>query len=144
MMYLTENLRRKGEMRSRLGFTLLELLVVVAVVAILVAIALPSYSAHIRKGRRAAAETHLMDIAQRQQQYFLDTRGYASSVAALNLATPSDVSDYYVISITTAAGPPPAFTAKATPDPAKDQAVDLGGAALTVDSTGAKSPAGAW
>jgi len=128
----------------RKGFTLLELMIVIIVVAVLAGIALPSYQEHLRKGRRASAEAHLMDIAQRQQQYFHDVRGYASTLAALNMSTPADVGNFYTIAIVTAGGPPPTFAASATPKSGTGQDKDLGGAALSVDSGGTKLPAGAW
>ena len=59
--------------RSR-GFTLIELMMAIAIIAILAAIAYPAYQKHLAKGRRAAAQAYLMDIAQREQQYFLDQR----------------------------------------------------------------------
>ena len=94
---------------------------------------------------RASAEAHLMNISQRQQQYLLDRRGsYASTVAALNVPTPTDVAALYTIAIATTAGPPPTFSASATPIAGKTQAKDLGGVALTIDNTGAKGPSGAW
>jgi type IV pilus assembly protein PilE len=124
------------------GFTLLEILTVVVIVGILAAIALPAYQEQIRKQRRATAETHLMDIAAHQQTYLLDSRGYAPDLATLSMTTPSEVSQYYTISVTNSAGPPPTFTITATPTGA--QAADLGGAALTIDNSGAKTPSGAW
>src|ERR1700692_1909111 len=81
----------------RAGFTLIELMIAVAVVAIVAMIAIPSYKAQMVKGRRSSAEAALLDIAQREQQYLLDARGYAYSVAALNTTTPVNVSNYYTI-----------------------------------------------
>ena len=87
-------------MRQHIGFTLIELLIVLAVVAILALIALPSYQAQIRKGHRAAAQSYMMDLAQRQAQYLLDARAYASTEAALGYTTtPPDVAPYYTIGI---------------------------------------------
>ena len=124
------------------GFTLLELTIVVVIVAILVSIAYPSYVAQIRKSRRASAESHLMDIAARQQQYLFDSRSYAASLAVLNMTTPSDVAAAYTITITVGGGLPPSFTIAATP--MGTQVLDLGGAVLTIADSGAKTPVGAW
>jgi type IV pilus assembly protein PilE len=125
------------------GFTLIELMIAIAVVAILAMIALPTYTAQIVKGRRSAAEAALLDIAQREQQYLLDARSYAYSVAALNTTTPVDVLAYYTISICPcpAPVPPVIFTAIATPIAGTAQAND---AVLTIDQTGAKTPANLW
>src|SRR4051794_24717847 len=102
-MTITHNNRRgygsymtSGFPRRR-GFTLLELVIVVVVVAILASVALPGYQDQVRKSRRASAQSHLLDIAQREQQYLLDARSYASTIAALNMSTPADVFAYYTI-----------------------------------------------
>jgi type IV pilus assembly protein PilE len=124
------------------GFTLIDVLITVAIVAILSAIAYPSYQSAMRKSHRAAAESHLADVAQRQQQYLLDQRSYASSVSTLGMTTPATVTPYYTIAVAVVAGPPPSFTASATPIGA--QAGDLSGQALTISNTGAKGPYGAW
>src|SRR5713226_435178 len=79
------------------GFTLIELTIAVAVVAILAMIAIPTYTAQMVKGRRSSAEAALLDIAQREQQYLLDARSYAYSVTALNTTTPANVLAYYTI-----------------------------------------------
>jgi type IV pilus assembly protein PilE len=124
------------------GFTLIEILIVVAIVGILAAIAYPSYQSAMRKNNRAAAESYLGDVAQRQQQYLLDQRSYASGVSTLGVAPPASVTPYYTIAIAVAAGPPPGFTASATP--IGSQAADLSGQQLTITNTGAKGPSGAW
>jgi len=121
------------------GFTLIEIMVVVAIVAILAAIAIPSYQAHLRKGRRANAESFLSDVASRQQQYMLDARGYAlggTAVADLGMAVPTDVSTYYTVTVTPAAATtPPTFTVTAAPIASSSQAPD---GTLSIDNTGAK------
>jgi type IV pilus assembly protein PilE len=126
------------------GFTLLEVMIVCVIVGVLAAIVLPAYQDQMRKSRRASAQSHLMDIAAKEQAYFLDTRGsYSSSLSTLHITTPTDVSAYYTITVTPAAGPPPTFVANATAT--GSQVKDLGtGVDLTIDSTGAKLPAGKW
>jgi type IV pilus assembly protein PilE len=126
------------------GFTLIELMMAVAVVAILTMIAIPTYSNQMIKGRRSAAEAVLLDIAQRQQQYFLDSRAYAPDVATLlgtATATPANVRAYYTVTTAPGAGLPPTFTATATPLAGTAQAGDV---ILIIDNTGAKLPVGVW
>ena len=131
------------------GFTLIELMVTVAVVAILAAIAFPSYAMFMKKSRRGDAEATLMDLAQRQQQYLLDTRTYAPNWNTLVPALPADVSAYYNIqfcqtSATCPAAPggaPPTYAIVATPIAGSPQDGD---STLTLDYTGVKSPASVW
>lgn len=116
-------------------------MVTCAIVAILVAIAVPSYALFMKKSRRGDAEATLMDIAQREQQYLLDARAYAPDVATLNTTVPVDVSAFYTITINLGAGPPPGFTVSATPIAGSVQAGDY---TLTLDNTGVKSPTTVW
>jgi type IV pilus assembly protein PilE len=124
------------------GFTLIELMIAVAVVGILASVAYPSYMDQVRKGRRADAQATLMDIASRQQQMLLDTRSYGATVAALNVSVPASVSNNYTIAIlapaTTALAPVPSFSATAAPR--GGQAADKCGT-LGINETGAKTAA---
>jgi type IV pilus assembly protein PilE len=144
---------RQGEQMTRQtdnmgrGFTLIELMVTVAIVAILTTIAYPLYLHQLVEGRRSAAEATLMDIAQREQQYILDQRQYAGGADAsavstnLNVTIPSNVTQFYSVSVNATAGPPPGFTATATPIAGTAQASDV---TLTIDQTGSKQPTGIW
>lgn len=125
----------------RNGFTLIELMIVVAIVAILAAIAFPSYQEHMKKAHRAAAQSFLMDVAQRQQQYLMDSRSYAADLATLTMTMPTEVSTYYTVTVAAQAGPPPAFTVTATPRPGTVQASDP---TLTLDNLGTKTPSTVW
>jgi len=123
------------------GFTLMELMIVVVIVALLTMIAVPSYAIFMKKSRRGDAEATLMDIAQREQQYLNDARAYAPNVAALNTTVPADVLAYYTVTIVPGAGPPPTFTVTAVPIATSPQAGDY---TLTLDNTGVRGPAAAW
>jgi type IV pilus assembly protein PilE len=133
--------------RRLLGFTLIELMVTVAIVAILAAIALPAFMDQIRKSRRAAAQSVLMEAAAKEHQVFLDMRSYASAgnagamaAAPLRVNVPSDVTSYYDldIAVTTPAAAPPTFTARAVPK--GGQANDKCGT-MTLTETGSKTAA---
>ena len=75
------------------GFTLIELMIVVAIVGILAGIAYPSYMEHMRKGNRAKAQAFLMDVAQRQQNYLIVHRQYAGSLTQLGFTDASGALD---------------------------------------------------
>ena len=73
-------------MQRSSGFTLIELMITVAIVSILVAVGLPSYQAHMIKAVRSQGQQFLLDLAQREEQYFLDARWYASGIATASTA----------------------------------------------------------
>src|SRR3954463_15878628 len=125
------------------GFTLIELMVALGVVAILAAIAYPTYQDHMRKGRRAAAQAFLVEAASRQQQYLIDARTYAvgdGAIAALNLSVPAEVGPFYTLSVEPAAATnPPTYRLVATPASGTTQAPD---GVLTLDQEGARARGG--
>jgi type IV pilus assembly protein PilE len=70
----------------RRGFTLIELMITVAIVAILAAVALPAYKEQIARGRRTDAETVLLDAAQYMQRYYAANNTYNGTNPAPDLA----------------------------------------------------------
>lgn len=130
-------------MRYQRGFTLIELMIVVVIVGLLAVIAVPSYRQHVIKSNRAAAEGFMLKAANQQEQYMLDARQYATSLAALNLTAPAEVSRNYAVTVSANnAATPPSYTITATPNNAS---VDPTCGTLTLDQLGAKTPAaGCW
>lgn len=64
------------------GFTLIELMITVAIVGILAAVAYPAYTSHVAKGRRAECRSGLMQAMQQQERYFTQYNAYAPFGAA--------------------------------------------------------------
>ena len=123
-------------MKYSKGFSLIELMIVVVIVGIISAIAIPQYSQYVIRGNRAAAQSFMLDVSNREKQYMLDARSYADSLATLVMTPPVDVSRNYTITIAAPAGTPPTYTITATPVAGSKQANDGN---LTLDDTGAKT-----
>lgn len=123
------------------GFSLMELMIAVAIVGILGAVAYPSYQNAMVKNRRAAAQSLLSDVAQRQQQFLMDARAFTNSATTLKVNVPQEFSKYYDLQMTVSTSTPPAFTATATPKSGGPQVSD---GPLSILSDGTKLPAGKW
>ncbi len=135
------------------GFSLTELMIVVAVIGILAAVAIPNYQQYILRGKQGAAKAVLLDIAQKQPQFLADRRStYADCLSAtypaadpalcagppanhLSITPPADVLALYTFSITLRASPP-GYTAIATPIPAK--AGEVGTTSFHITEAGKK------
>jgi len=129
--------KREASFHQR-GFTLMELAIAMVIIGILAAIAIPSYAEYTLRSHRSAVQAFISDLASRQTQFFLDRRVYATTVAALNIATPADIANRYAVAIATNAGPPATFQVTATPT--GSQTTDRCGV-LTVDQAGNRGAA---
>lgn len=96
----------RGQAKLR-GFSLIELMITVAIVALLAAIALPSYNNSVRKAKRMDAKIALLDMASRQERFFSTNNTYTSSAAnlgysALPASVPGSGTTTYEISVSAA------------------------------------------
>ena len=130
--------------RRSAGFSLIELMIVVAIATVLAVIAIPSYNNQIRKSRRTEAKAAIMDLAAREERYYATQNLYSSDPVALQYgagaAWPVSTGNYYVIALpvitqatTTAAG---MYTLKVVPAVGSTQLKDTSCQTFIVDQTG--------
>jgi type IV pilus assembly protein PilE len=130
------------------GFTLIELMITVAIIAILAAVAYPSYTRYIARAKRSAAASFMLNVQSKQEQFMLNSRSYfdvdgtaGKTWAARGITVPSEVSDNYTVTVALDAGPPPGYIITAVPKDAQ-AAVDAMCGNLVLNNTGAKSVSG--
>ena len=115
------------------GFTLIEVMIAIAMVAILAAIAYPSYSQYLKTSRRTEATATLTKIANLEERYYLDNNSYGG-LTDLSLTSPYNTENsYYQITINVTSS---TFTLTATAQNA--QAADTECGSLTLDQDGTK------
>lgn len=133
--------------RTTAGFTLIEVMIVVVIVAILLAVALPGYQSSMNKGRRADGKAGLMDAANRQERFMLDRNTYTVDMKELGLSnTTTDniksEEEHYNIQVAACATGTIATCYVLTATPIGVQADDTYCTKLILDSTGAKTAEG--
>jgi type IV pilus assembly protein PilE len=131
--------RRVGlHCHRRSGFSLIELMVAVAIVGILVAIAYPSYVEQVRRSQRADAQTVLMEGAQFMQRWYAAKNSYSGADAKLPYTrSPKDGTQRYTISVEVPEDDPQSFTLTAAPS-----ATDAKCGNFTLTHTGQKGLSG--
>jgi type IV pilus assembly protein PilE len=149
MNTLNGSVNSSRRLRRHSGFTLIELVITMVIVAILASIAIPSYSTYILKSHRTEARTALLDIASLEERYFSANNIYTKTPSDLGYTGAAGTafnvgSNYYNILVNKTdpqaptallpAGTPATYTMTATA--INSQAKDTSCATFTLDSTG--------
>lgn len=136
-----------ARLRGQRGFTLIELMITVAIVAVLASVAYPSYMQYVVKAKRKAAESFMLMLANTEEKYLLDARQYAydpNALTTLNLTTPPEVLPNYTFSVATNPAVTLGYIITATPIGSQltNDAKYGNCVKLTLDQTGLKGTSG--
>ena len=134
---------------NRRGFTLIELMIVVAIIAALAAMAYPQYTEHVRRTKRADGKALLNRIAGEQERFFTARGQYTAALTTakpggLGFANNRSENGCYTAAITLAANSL-SYTLTATPTasgPCGNQAADTKCGSLTINSLGVRNATG--
>lgn len=126
--------------RRQRGITLIELMIVVVIVGILTAIAVPAYRQYVLRAGRGEARAFLLDAAARQERFFSNNNTYADDLANLNYgsSTPASENGLYQLSVDTTAAAPAAVDFTITATAIGTQTQDRACATLTITNDGTR------
>lgn len=130
--------------KTQQGFTLIELMIAVAIIAILSAIAFPAYKNYITHARRSEALAALNDAAARMERYYAQNNTYATATLALlslgSGSTYNTPNNYYAVGISNPIPTTTTYTIKATPQ-GQQATDDTACGAMSIDQAGVRTPA---
>ena len=128
--------------KNNTGFTLIELMIAVVVLAILAMVAIPAYNDSVQKARRSDAKSTLTQVASRMEQFFLDNKTYTTDMTALGYtASPAaSIDGHYTVSVVTPTAGCPIVTCYQLQ--AAPQNTDTNCQTLTLNSIGTQGVTG--
>ncbi|MCZ6798622.1 MAG: type IV pilin protein [Gammaproteobacteria bacterium] len=129
-------------MKDTRGFTLIELMIVVAIVGILFSIALQSYEGYVLRSHRADGQSILLDISAREERFMAQSNTYTADLttaAGLNLSSTASKDGYYNLSVAACAGGAIANCYLVTATATGGQTNDTDCTIITYSSIGVKS-----
>jgi len=128
------------------GFTLVELMIALSVLVILTAIAYPSYTKYIQKGRRAEARSQMLDVKLGQERWRVNNVSYATSLSSLSLVENPANSQYYNFSLSSVGAVSFKVTAAAKTGTTQtdDESKGTSCATLTLNHANYKTPTDCW
>jgi len=126
-------------MKTNSGITLIELLIVIVIIGLLAAVAIPSYTSYMQRGRRADAKTALEQLRASEEMYRAERGSYSTNLLQLvtSWGVPATSGDY---NLSFALSNANSFSAQATPFTARQ----LSDGNLFIDQNGNKTPADKW
>lgn len=129
--------------RNQNGVTLIELMIVVAIVGILSSIAVYTFGGATEKARRSDATTALLRMAENQEKFYSASNSYNYTADETQIGGASTNEGYYILSSTTPADGT-SFTLTATAVTGGAQANDTLCSVVTLNSAGQKAPVECW
>lgn len=139
-------MKHKNLIQKQAGFTLIEIMVTVAILAVVVAFALPNYQDYMNRGRRADAAIALMKITAEQEKFYFDNNRYMDS-ATFAAEAPNWFNDFksengfYTVAVTST-DPTANYIATATPATGQPQVGDKDCTSLSINEAGRRTATG--
>jgi len=127
--------------QSHAGFTLIELMIAVALLAIVATISVSSYRQYVIRANRSDAAAVLLRVAAAQERWFLDNNQYADDAVALGITGAISEHGYYTVTINRNTDPAAGYTAVAVPVADQRQSSDTQCRQLSIDATGLRASA---